>query len=101
MKKLPEKISECDLLKDKVKQLESETDIVKWYLAIMEKGIEAKTIITLYHEKCEKLQAECDTYEKQKVQEIPELHYQIDKLTRKNAKLTGRLETLELELKTQ
>ena len=67
----------------------------------MEKGIEAKTIITLYHEKCEKLQAECDAHKKWKEKEIPELKSQIDKLTRKNKKLNGTLDSLELELKTQ
>lgn len=67
----------------------------------MEKGIEAKTIIQLYHEKCEKLQAESDSYKKETAEEMTELYSQINKLTRKNAKLTDRNETLELNLKTQ
>ena len=67
----------------------------------MEKGIEAKTIVQLYHEKCEKLQAESDSYKKETAEEIKDLHFQINKLTRKNSKLTAKNEMLELQLKTQ
>ena len=43
---LPEKVKECELLKEKIAQMQSEGDLVQWYINVMESGVNTKTVIS-------------------------------------------------------
>ena len=45
---LPKYVAENKILKKKVDQLESELEIVNWYLTILEKGIDTQKIVEEY-----------------------------------------------------
>lgn len=45
---LPKYVAENKILKKKVEQLESELEIVNWYLTILEKGIDTQKIVEEY-----------------------------------------------------
>lgn len=68
--KLYDKLVECEMLKQKVEQVESESSIVKWYIRFMEDGIDSKQILEQY----ERVRTEYDAYKRQKEAEIPPLH---------------------------
>ena len=73
---------ECELLKMQVEQLQSESEVIDWYVDIMEKGIDTKKIV----EEHIQLKHEFAEYRAQKDLEIPVLEKSIEKLQKDNLK---------------
>ena len=82
-RKLPEKSFECEMLKCKLRQFEKEAELVKWYINIMEEGIDTKEIVT----KFKQLKDEFTEYKSEKELEIPQLQKEIEKLENDNLKV--------------
>ena len=75
------------MLQRKVSQLESECEIVKWYLAILERGVDTKEVVKEFA----KLRIAHDKLIKQTTAEIKKITEQNTKLKNKNEKLLHNL----------
>ena len=89
-KELPKLKKENAMMAEKIKSLENETDIVKWYLEVMEDGVDTRELVEKYAD----LKKEHKTLKKYSESNIK-------KLTSKNKQLTKKLNDAMVRLEQQ